>query len=217
MKSHQFRLISESRYQLFLRKCFINFQVCVLDRDRLRKHQPILIIKKPIFLHFIKMQELFIRSISITWKSCLETLEFSHLQKSCSYFKSVCRKRSVKQPSLWEFQEALRIMSHICFWKYTTKINVPVGLETLKILFPSYLIWIFLKGCNNAQERCSSSDFHISWLNIINNRDRYFSCQFFKSFKISPQRQIVHRDFFFFISWRLITLQYCSGFCHTLT
>ena len=22
---------------------------------------------------------------------------------------------------------------------------------------------------------------------------------------------------FFFISWRLITLQYCSGFCHTLT
>ena len=29
-------------------------------------------------------------------------------------------------------------------------------------------------------------------------------------------------DFFFFfsfvfISWRLITLQYCSGFCHTLT
>ena len=29
-----------------------------------------------------------------------------------------------------------------------------------------------------------------------------------------------HSDFFFpliFISWRLITLQYCSGFCHTLT
>ena len=23
--------------------------------------------------------------------------------------------------------------------------------------------------------------------------------------------------FFFFISWRLISLQYCSGFCHTLT
>ena len=23
--------------------------------------------------------------------------------------------------------------------------------------------------------------------------------------------------FFSFISWRLITLQYCSGFCHTLT
>ena len=24
-------------------------------------------------------------------------------------------------------------------------------------------------------------------------------------------------SFFFFISWRVITLQYCSGFCHTLT
>ena len=23
--------------------------------------------------------------------------------------------------------------------------------------------------------------------------------------------------FYFFISWRLITSQYCSGFCHTLT
>ena len=23
-------------------------------------------------------------------------------------------------------------------------------------------------------------------------------------------------NFYFFISWRLITLQYCSGFCHTL-
>ena len=23
--------------------------------------------------------------------------------------------------------------------------------------------------------------------------------------------------FFFLISWRLIALQYCSGFCHTLT
>ena len=26
----------------------------------------------------------------------------------------------------------------------------------------------------------------------------------------------VRVDSFFFISWRLITLQYCSGFCHTL-
>ena len=25
------------------------------------------------------------------------------------------------------------------------------------------------------------------------------------------------QPFFFLISWRLITLQYCSGFCHTLT
>ena len=31
----------------------------------------------------------------------------------------------------------------------------------------------------------------------------FFFCSFFFSF--------------IFISWRLITLQYCSGFCHTLT
>ena len=32
--------------------------------------------------------------------------------------------------------------------------------------------------------------------------------------------KVLHSFFFFsfiFISWRLITLQYCSGFCHTLT
>ena len=28
---------------------------------------------------------------------------------------------------------------------------------------------------------------------------------------------VVCRLFFFFFSWRLITLQYCSGFCHPLT
>ena len=30
-------------------------------------------------------------------------------------------------------------------------------------------------------------------------------------------RVLASNSFFFFISWRLITLQYCSGFCHTLT
>ena len=34
------------------------------------------------------------------------------------------------------------------------------------------------------------------------------------------QVQKMSTNFFFsfiFISWRLVTLQYCSGFCHTLT
>ena len=45
--------------------------------------------------------------------------------------------------------------------------------------------------------------------------------------KNCPQFVVTHteKDFFvvneaevdFFFSWRLITLQYCSGFCHTLT
>ena len=37
---------------------------------------------------------------------------------------------------------------------------------------------------------------------------------------ISEIKQTGMGEFFFsfiFISWRLITLQYCSGFCHTLT
>ena len=35
----------------------------------------------------------------------------------------------------------------------------------------------------------------------------------------SHDKQALHIFFFpfIFISWRLITLQYCSGFCHTLT
>ena len=37
-----------------------------------------------------------------------------------------------------------------------------------------------------------------------------------------PASSALEGEFFFFfsfifISWRLITLQYCSGFCHTLT
>ena len=40
----------------------------------------------------------------------------------------------------------------------------------------------------------------------------------FLDFKITVDGDCSHEIFFFsFISWRLITLQYCSGFCHTLT
>ena len=38
--------------------------------------------------------------------------------------------------------------------------------------------------------------------------------------KLQVNNIVIHSFFFFsfiFISWRLITLQYCSGFCHTLT
>ena len=38
-------------------------------------------------------------------------------------------------------------------------------------------------------------------------------------FKIKLNYELTNRSFFsfIFISWKLITLQYCSGFCHTLT
>ena len=37
------------------------------------------------------------------------------------------------------------------------------------------------------------------------------------SWQIEGETMATVRLFFFFISWRLITLQHCSGFCHTLT
>ena len=42
---------------------------------------------------------------------------------------------------------------------------------------------------------------------------------FLIKYKKNQQQHLVSFSFFpfIFISWRLITLQYCSGFCHTLT
>ena len=41
-----------------------------------------------------------------------------------------------------------------------------------------------------------------------------YGCETWTTKKAECQRIYA---FLFFISWRLITLQYCSGFCHTLT
>ena len=49
----------------------------------------------------------------------------------------------------------------------------------------------------------ASIAFHLSSFDIFEEKDFFFFWFFFFSF--------------IFISWRLITLQYCSGFCHTLT
>ena len=38
-----------------------------------------------------------------------------------------------------------------------------------------------------------------------------------KNLRKNPNQLFSLFFFFPFISWRLITLQYCSGFCHTLT
>ena len=58
---------------------------------------------------------------------------------------------------------------------------------------------------------CLMSLYSHIWRNVIleiNNRCPVFCCFFFYLLKFFS---------FVFISWRLITLQYCSGFCHTLT
>ena len=57
--------------------------------------------------------------------------------------------------------------------------------------------------------------FHLSVLNST-----LFVCLFLKfRFKFSCflKKDILFYFILFVISWRLITLQYCSGFCHTLT
>ena len=51
-------------------------------------------------------------------------------------------------------------------------------------------------------------------------KDVDFSVLFCKNTVLHPLAFFSITCFFFsfiFISWRLITLQYCSGFCHTLT
>ena len=52
--------------------------------------------------------------------------------------------------------------------------------------------------------------FHCGHFNII-----FFSVTFFIVINLYLYNELFLP--FIFISWRLITLQYCSGFCHTLT
>ena len=53
------------------------------------------------------------------------------------------------------------------------------------------------------------------------NKDEMLNSFFFFAFVISILSTLIFIFIYFFpfifISWRLITLQYCSGFCHTLT
>ena len=45
----------------------------------------------------------------------------------------------------------------------------------------------------------------------------YFFCLLFFSIYFYFLKKFIYLFIYFLISWRLITLQYCSGFCHTLT
>ena len=47
---------------------------------------------------------------------------------------------------------------------------------------------------------------------LIYVQDQILVYHYITSYDVSKRHRI-----FFLISWRLITLQYCSGFCHTLT
>ena len=72
-------------------------------------------------------------------------------------------------------------------------------------------------------DRCAviSSVVLIDIFPVANEYKHLFMCLFDISIPSSSKMSVsVFCSFFFFfflISWRLITLQYCSGFCHTLT
>ena len=80
--------------------------------------------------------------------------------------------------------------------------------SVLHIRWPKY--WSFSFSITPSNEHSGLIYFRMDWLDLSRvfsnttvQKHQFFGAQF--SF-----------FFFFFISWRLITLQHCSGFCHTL-
>ena len=63
--------------------------------------------------------------------------------------------------------------------------------------------------------------FPLGWTDLISLQSKALSRVFSNTTVQKHQIFIAQLSFFFspiiFISWRIITLQYCSGFCHTLT
>ena len=97
-------------------------------------------------------------------------------------------------------------------------IRIFSGESALCIKWPKY--WSFSFSVSPSNEYSVLISFRIHWFDlavltycIINwiSHEQFLDISFFFFnfyFNFFP---------FIFISWRLITLQYCSGFCHTLT
>ena len=112
---------------------------------------------------------------------------------------------------LWIFQNA---------FTFTPSSGVPTDLATSCLVTTCYFVTIFYLESKENKEGCG----YMTW----------FSCHsaLISKTVLGPSSQALSHlnsyqitlPFFFllffsfiFISWRLITLQYCSGFCHTLT
>ena len=87
------------------------------------------------------------------------------------------------------------------------RIVIYIATIPFKIMVPITLPEVINDGCQCFHEHFCITCF-LSFFFLFNGEPKYFSLfiSFFLLF--FP---------FIFISWRLITLQYCSGFCHTLT
>ena len=83
--------------------------------------------------------------------------------------------------------------------------------SVLRIRQPKY--WSFTFGISPSNEYSGLISFRMDWLDLLAVQGSLKSL-------LQHHSLFIYEFFlclFFFISWRLITLQYCSGFCHTLT
>ena len=101
--------------------------------------------------------------------------------------------------------------------------------SVLHIRWPTY--WSFSFNISPSNEYSGLISFRMDWFDLPavqgtlksllqrhsiqkHQKHQFFGAQlFFFSWTINDPTNFI----FFLISWRLITLQYCSGFCHTLT
>ena len=92
-------------------------------------------------------------------------------------------------------------------------------LVWMPFIYFSYMIYLArIFSTVESEYPCLAPDlrgktFNFSLLGILAMKFSYMGFIMLRLFPLI----IVCWEFFFFISWRLITLQYCSGFCHTLT
>ena len=85
--------------------------------------------------------------------------------------------------------------------------------SVLHIRWPKY--WSFSFNISPSNDHSELISFRMDWLEIFAVQGTLKSPLQHHSSKASILQGSAF--FFFFISWRLITLQYCTGFYHTLT
>ena len=89
-------------------------------------------------------------------------------------------------------------------WEVTIQINAKCKSNWLKFKY-----WIFFFHTRSVHYLLLLKCWQGPSPHIIERKYKRISCVWERYF-------FILFIYFFFISWRLITLQYCSGFCHTL-
>ena len=90
-------------------------------------------------------------------------------------------------------------------WKFTVHVLLNPGLENFEHYFP------------NLWDKCKCAVFELSLaLSFLGMRMKVDLFPALWPLLCFPNLLVYWVQHFFFLSWRLITLQYCSGFCHTL-